>query len=182
MEYSNYLVCEHIEQNNYAGKIFSGSVNTIRLLTMVDKCTGEPFIAGAVHRFGTNKTAPVDNWIRGGIVCFIEPDNGVLGKGVTPPINGNANWHDHHPETGEKIVGKKIEGWETLVVDIMNLCKKLDHTPYIGWDIAVTDDGFCVIEANNMPDLILMQIHKPLLKDSRVVKFYQQHGVLKKRK
>ena len=37
----------------FAGKIFLVSVNTMRIGTMIDPFTGEPFITYAVHRFGS---------------------------------------------------------------------------------------------------------------------------------
>jgi len=51
----------------------------------------------------------------------------------------------------------------------------LHFIPYIGWDLLVTEDGFQVIEANNGPDLMLFQMHGPLLIDPRIRRFFQSH-------
>ena len=50
----------------------------------------------------------------------------------------------------------------------MELARKLSFLPYLGWDIAVTSDGFKVVEINGNTDVDLLQIKKPLLSDDRV--------------
>ena len=71
-----------------------------------------------------------------------------------------------------------IPGWETLTRSLLQLASRLVSVPYIGWDICVIRDGFVVIEGNNRPDVNLMQIHRPLLLDARVQRFYKDRGVI----
>jgi hypothetical protein len=42
----------------------------------------------------------------------------------------------------------------------------------------VTDAGFRIIEANSFTGPQFLQIHKPLLADERVRRFYEAHGVI----
>ncbi len=51
------IIEEYIQQHDYAERIFPHSANSIRVLTMWDVDRREPFIACAVHRFGT-RTPP----------------------------------------------------------------------------------------------------------------------------
>lgn len=62
----NYLVTEAVQQAPYAETICPVTTNTLRVMTFVDPDTHEPFIARAVHRFGSHETRPTDNWSRGG--------------------------------------------------------------------------------------------------------------------
>src|SRR3954463_97093 len=65
------VVSEFLEQHDYARTIFPGAANTIRLLTLTDPETNEPFVAFGLHRFGTSASEPVDNTSRGGMTSAI---------------------------------------------------------------------------------------------------------------
>src|SRR5690606_13045480 len=62
----DYLMTEIISQTGLSHSIFPHSINSIRVLTMMDPRTDQPFIATAVHRFGVTKSGVVDNWSAGG--------------------------------------------------------------------------------------------------------------------
>ena len=42
----------------------------------------------------------------------------------------------------------------------------------------MTKDGFQILEGNNYTDVNLLQVHAPLLRDERILSFYQRHGVI----
>src|SRR5262249_25504357 len=50
------LVMEFVEQARYAREIHPGSTNTIRILCLWNDDEKEPFVARAVHRFGSPTT------------------------------------------------------------------------------------------------------------------------------
>jgi hypothetical protein len=174
----NSIVIDFVEQHQYAWEIFPRATNTVRLLTMWDYDVGRPFIAAAVHRFGRTPTIPVDNWSRGGLSVSIDLGRGQLGKGVMHPSTGDRGWHATHPETGRQIEGVTIPGWENICTKILHAASTVPFLPYVGWDVVVTGDGFTVLEGNNFSDVNLLQVHKPLLEDPRVKKFYEHHGVI----
>lgn len=49
----NYIICEYIKQGEYGKSLFSETVNSIRILTMMSPDDNKPFIATAVQRIGT---------------------------------------------------------------------------------------------------------------------------------
>jgi len=57
-----FVVESGIRQHLYASSIHPHCVNTIRVLTLKDPDTGQHFVAGAAHRFGTQRTGCVDNF------------------------------------------------------------------------------------------------------------------------
>ena len=174
----NSIAIEFAEQHRYAREIFPLATNTVRILTMWDYDAGNPFIAAAVHRFGRAPTIPVDNWSRGGLSVAIDLEGGVLGKGIMHPSTGDRAWHAVHPETGQQIEGVRVPGWESIRTKILHAASTVPFLPYVGWDVVVTEDGFVVLEGNNFSDVNLLQVHKPLLEDPRVRKFYEFHGVI----
>ncbi len=173
--WQDYLVTSYVRQHSYASKIFPHSTNTVRLLTLWDEEAEEPFIARAVHRFGVAKTAPVDSWTRGGVSALIDLDTGVLAKiGPKPKLQAPL-LNACHPETGQPIEGVTIPHWPQIQKRLLEMAAALHFIPYIGWDIIVTENGFQVIEANNAPDLLLFQLHGPLLTNPRTRRFFQSH-------
>jgi glutathione synthase/RimK-type ligase-like ATP-grasp enzyme len=177
--FNNCLVTEYICQADYSKKIFTDSVNTIRLLTMWDIHRHEPFIAAAAHRFGTKKSNHVDNITAGGICSFIDISSGVLGKTYQSYQGCEIKWFNRHPDTFAMIKGSQIPRWKALQEKILRIANSLPMIPYIGWDIIAQDHSFKIIEANNHPGLNPLQTHVPLLKDKRIIAFYRHHQVIK---
>lgn len=178
--FDNYLVSQEVQQAAYARAICAETTNTVRVLTLMDPHTAEPFVACAIHRFGTPQTAPVDGWSLGGLSCGCEPDTGTLGPGVRSLefTNGKLRWYSHHPDTGAPLEGVRIPHWEALCDGLLNAVRAFPFLAYVGWDVVVTDDGFAVIEGNNNTDIGL-QMHRGLLNQPRVRRFYEYHKVIK---
>ncbi|MBN1461631.1 MAG: hypothetical protein JXA57_19035 [Armatimonadetes bacterium] len=172
------LVDEKVQNGEYAARISGATLNTLRILTMAGPGPGSPFIARAIHRFGTSRSAPVDNWTQGGLSVSLDVDSGVLGKGATYPVDGKLKWYSVHPETGEPIEGVTVPWWDTIKKEVLRAADIFSHVPYIGWDVVAREDGFVVIEGNSNTDVNLLQLHGPLLTDSRVLDFYRRHGAL----
>lgn len=118
----DYLVTEAVTQAAYARVICAETTNTVRVLTLIDPDTAEPFVACVVHRFGTPTTAPVDGWSRGGLACGCNPATGVIGPGVKSLklTNGELRWYSHHPDTGAAIEGVRIPHWDEIRAGLLD--------------------------------------------------------------
>jgi hypothetical protein len=174
-----YLVCEFVEQADYAAELYPESANTLRVLTMFDPDMDEPFIAAAAHRIGTNRSAPLDNWSRGGLSAAIDLSTGELSEGVQYPYDGCLERHATHPDTGAAIAGARVPDWPAIREGIETFAAGFPQLPYVGWDLIVTGPGeFTVIEGNECSGVRLFQVHRPLLADPRVRRFYEHHGVV----
>lgn len=175
----DYLICERIEQAAYAERIFPGATNTIRALTMWDEAADEPFVAAAAHRFGTATSAPVDNWSRGGVAAPIDLETGELGPGAWEVSATRLERGDVHPDTGARIRETRVPNWSDVSDTVLELAASLPQLPYLAWDLVVTDDGGTyVIEVNSDPGLNTIQVHRPILTDPRVSRFFRRHGVV----
>nr|WP_303647805.1 sugar-transfer associated ATP-grasp domain-containing protein [Haloarchaeobius amylolyticus] len=176
---SDYLVTELVGMDTYAYHLYPDSPNTIRALSMYDAQAGEPFLATAVHRIGTDASAPVDNWSAGGLSASIDLDTGELSPAARAPKFGWEGRREVHPDTEEQIAGVTVPGWDDIREELLAMADELSYVPYIAWDIVVDAPGeFAVIEANNYTDVDLLQVHEPLLTDERVRRFYETHDVL----
>lgn len=174
---SEGVISEFVRQHEYASRVFPHSTNTIRVLTMWDHQRDEPFVAFAGHRFGRPSSVPVDNCYQGGISCPVDIETGVLGVGRAGEFGSEVTAHATHPDTGAQMAGLAIPHWETTKRELLGICTQMSYIPYIGWDVAITDDGFVVTEGNSCPDLG-HQVYGPLLVDPRVRAFYEKFGAL----
>jgi hypothetical protein len=175
---NEYLVTEFVEQADYAEALFPGAANTLRVLTLRDPETDDPFVSGAVHRIGTAETAPVDNWSRGGLSAAVRPDGTLSRAARWSERAGETRWHGTHPDTGSRIEGVRVPNWATIRERVLELATAFPHLPRLGWDVVVVDEdgGFVVLEINRHAGIETLQVHRPLLRDPRVRRFYEHHG------
>jgi len=169
-----YIVTPKVRQAQYAAALFAKTANTIRLVTMVEPVDGDVIIAEAVHRIGAESSFPVDNYGPGGLYSFIDIESGRLSSAV----RNDGRRYAKHPDSGAPIEGVVIPRWHELLDSVKRLARALDFVPYIGWDLARTDNGFFVIEGNY--DAQLHQRFRPLLTDERVRACYRHWLSVKK--
>ncbi len=177
----DYIVMAFVQQHPYAAEIFPHSTNTMRILTLIDPDTHEPFVAAAVHRIGTARSVPTDNVSGGGMSSAICLETGELGPAaITKTRTLQLAWHKRHPETNAEITGTAVPNWRQVHELVLSAAQYLSFCPYIGWDMVVTKEepGLSFIEANDHPWTHVHQIHGGLLRDPRVRRFYEYHGVV----
>jgi hypothetical protein len=162
-----YLVTEFVRQHGYAEQIFPEATNTIRIHSIVDPNSGEISLLRASHRFGSPKSIPTDNWSRGGYVAPIDIDTGEIGRLIVlddPPRSRP----QRHPETGAQVAGVTVPYWEELCDLVREAAELHRYAPFVGWDVAVTDEGPLLVEANARPSVVGLQLTEGLYRDQRV--------------
>lgn len=176
----DYLVCEFVEQSPFFDAVYPGTTNTLRIITMFDDAEGEAFIAIAILRAGTDRSAPVDNFSKGGLSAEIDVETGELGPALQLRDGTEVVEHATHPSTGTTIEGTVLPAWPPIRDRILAIADANQQLPYIGWDVVPTDDegGFKIIEGNRYPGMRSLQSHRPLLADDRVRSFYRRHDVI----
>ena len=173
-----YMVVEHIEQAPYSAEIYPESVNTIRVITLWDYEANKPYIADAIHRFGTNVSRPVDNWDSGGLSAGIDLESGELLQATRFPDSAAAKWFRTHPDTNIQIEGVTIPQWDEITDTCCEMAETFWYVPMNAWDIVVSEDGIKVIEGNSRPTIEMIQAHRPLFIDERNRQFFEYHDAL----
>lgn len=175
-----YLSTQFQEQAAYARKVYPGSTNTLRMLTLWDLDSGVPFIAAVAHRFGSSRSGPLDNWHQGfgGVCASVDLATSTMGRASTRSSGGEMVWVSSHPDTGEPIEGVVIPGLNNCIEALLKAASHLPFCPLIGWDVVMTEDGFRILEANSLPGFAVVQIHTPLLKDPRTRQFFSHWGMV----
>ena len=70
--------------------------------------------------------------------------------------------YDRHPTTGATVPGFHVPFWDEIVQSVRTAAEMVPRVGYIGWDIAVTDNGPEFVEGNvDVPGPTLIQLDKP---------------------
>ena len=174
----NYLIQRRIIQKGFAGEIYSGSVNTMRIATMIDPDTGRPFIAYAVHRFGSRQSGFVDNVGKGGITAEIDLNTGRLSMAHLYTKKGHRETFEDHPESKIKIYNQQIPNWAELKRKITEMTGRMPYLIYVGWDFVLSDGELYVLEGNVSPGLGLVQLYNPMKEYPEAWKFFRHYGYI----
>jgi len=145
---SQYLITEYIQQHSVINKIYSGAVNTLRIITFM-KDGKTPEIGNAYMRFGSKKTGAVDNMGAGGMFVQVDMETGRFYNGKIITENEILPC-SNHPDTGELIEGY-LPNWDIVKNGIIALNKEMPQLEYLGFDVAITEDGMKLPEINRAP-------------------------------
>ena len=125
-----YLVQTCVVQHPVMDRIYDKSVNTLRILTILDKETGKAISVAGEVRFGAH-----------GSVCK----------------KGGAKRTPCHPDSQVRFADVRIPFVQEAVNLAGKLHEKLSSIRVIGWDIAITSDGPVFIEGNDNPEISGLQ-------------------------
>ncbi|NND60147.1 MAG: hypothetical protein HKN49_07745 [Gammaproteobacteria bacterium] len=145
---TGYLVEEYLQQHPWYEQLNPDSVNTVRLY-VIQSVSGQARVLGGYLRIGRVGSA-VDNATLGGIFCPIDVHTGVIG-----PARFNTYDSDdfqRHPDSGLELAGATLPCWDEIMALANRLLHIFPHTRFAGVDIAVGNNGPCVIELNVEPD------------------------------
>ena len=86
--------------------------------------------------------------------------------------------YEEHPDSGKKIAGTVIPGWENIKKEILETTSKLPFMDFIAWDVLVTENGPCVIEANSSSGVNIIQLFGGQ-RNGELGNFFRHYGVIK---
>ena len=145
---------ELIIQDETMASLHRGSVNAIRATAVKGKDGSihiyHPWIKVGI-RGSFVATAAQD-----GFVSEIDPATGCL---MTDGFQETGNVYTHHPDTGIKIKGFQIPRWNELKEFVNHIMAELPEYGYIGWDLVLTPEGWCVMEGNYSGEFMFQLIN-----------------------
>lgn len=147
----------NIVQHPEMSKLSLNAVNTIRVMTIRDKQGNitTPFAASRIATDDCDK----DNCSLQGANCILD-ERGVVNYPyfrIYPDIKE----FSENQYTGFKLVGFQVP----YFAEALEICKKaleLTDFNFIGWDVAITENGPCLIEANRAASFDLFQSYTQL--------------------
>ena len=142
-----YLVEEVVVQHPTIGALHPQSVNTLRINSCL-LANNRVFVFAPVLRIGRGGNV-VDNAGAGGIIAALDSNGVVIACG-----DEHCNTFSKHPDTGVSLIGFKIPQYNLALNIVKEMALMLPSVRLIGWDLAYTDNGWVLIEANANPNLL----------------------------
>ena len=138
-----FLLEEFVENADYIKAINPSSLNTIRAYTFIDR-NGHVNILTVMLRAGA-PGAVVDNWGAGGVGYNFDLSTGICDQ---PGKDKKNRCYLHHPGSNIKMIGFNIKDFDALKDYVKRLALIMPKARFVGWDIAITPNGFELIEMN----------------------------------
>ena len=145
-----------------AALVPSEALHTVRLVTFV-AADGQVEVTQAVMRLGIGG-GDTDNFgdgSGGNGYCHIDPGTGSLGPLLTSGPEGVGFVESPGvPGSGTRLEGRAVPGWRDALALAVRAAPHFLPNRSIGWDIAITDRGPVIVEANRewtpfpQPDLL----------------------------
>jgi len=176
-----YTITEYIQMHSMLKEIYPESVNTIRVMA-INEDGLSPFVCEAFMRIGSITTGVTDNVGFGGVFAKIDIETGRYYDGEQV-INHVITKSPHHPDT-EVLIEGVIPHWDIVLEKIHDICKFMPQLEYMGFDIAITEEGFVIIEINVHQDLHRYPLYRQEVKDyffRKLEKKQARHGQRYKR-
>lgn len=148
-EYGRQCLAEElIVQKQSIGILHPSSINTLRLNTFLCK-NGSVILFAPVLRIGRGGSI-VDNAGAGGIIAAIDKKSGI----VIAVRDEQCNVYEYHPDTKVRLVGFVVPEYDDAVNLVVKMAKTIPDLRLIGWDLALTDKGWVLVEANANPNFL----------------------------
>ena len=148
------LAEEFIIQHQELSRLSDSGVNTVRVITQVNK-KSEVEILGARLRVSVNNH--VDNLASGNIAAAIDLKTGkVNGPGIYSDITKENV--PVHPVSGIILNGFQIPHWEEIIDMAKAAALHRPENKSIGWDVVITETGPELLEGNHNWCKILWQL------------------------
>jgi hypothetical protein len=136
-------------------KFNSSALNTTRIVTILNG--QEPEYLCGFQGFAT-KNAQIDTWSHGSVYVGIDIVNECLREyGFTSISDNRPGILTAHPDSGVLFKDCRVP----FLKEAVDLCIRAHKILYfnfiIGWDVAITDEGPLIVEANEKPGMNVAQ-------------------------
>lgn len=149
-----FVLEELIVQGKGTAMMHPESINSCRVVTF--NMHGKIHILGVTWRIGTGK-AIKDNAGAGGIYAAVNPETGIV---ETDARNYRGEVFDLHPDTNLRFKGYRLPEWDSAKSFVNDMALNQEGATLISWDIAYSDKGWLMVEANDNGDWSIIQSNR----------------------
>ena len=142
LDAGSWIVEEIVHQVPEMAKFNCSSVNSVRVPTFMFH--GEVVVYGTFMRTGRGGSV-VDNAGQGGIFFRIDEKTGVS---ISDGYTEEGRRYKAHPESEVEFKGFQVPKWDEVLSLAMECHRTLPEHKYVGWDFALTENGWVLIEGN----------------------------------
>ena len=151
----DFLVQPRLANHPALDDIANGALATVRLLTCRNG-EGKVEATNAAFRMAIGNSV-VDNFHQGGLAANVDMETGEIGIASDMGLRPDVGWRDSHPVSGAKFAGRRLPHWKEAVELAVRAHEAFPQRIVVGWDVAMLEDGACIIEGNGKPDLDIHQ-------------------------
>ena len=169
LEKGAFVLEELIIQGEELSSMHPQSINSFRVVTF--RIKDKVDILGVTWRIGTGN-AVMDNAGAGGIYASVEPNLGIV---ITDAINYKGQHYYIHPDTKVQIVGYKLPRWDEALSLIKSMVTHIEGTTLISWDIAYSNKGWLMVEANDNGDWSIIQSNRKIGKKEELYTYMNHY-------
>lgn len=143
---TKHTLCEEILRQHHKMSNFNpSSVNTVRIATLYQN--GKVYLLSSALRIGAGD-GPTDNLHGEGVAIAVDLDTGLtISKGYT----NLCKQYLLHPISKLPLIGFQIPNWDMAkkcVIDAAKLAYEKIGAQFVGWDVAILENGVALIEGN----------------------------------
>lgn len=135
-------------------------LSTLRVIAARTRSGVRPL--AAVQKLIGDKSA-TDNFLlgaTGNVVAPVDLETGVLGlcRGRKPGRKLLIHKSPDHPVSGKRVEGTRLPQWEEALETISKAAMAFPDQPLLGFDLALTENGPMILEANSIWSWVLPQV------------------------
>lgn len=138
----SYICEEVIEQDPSLAAFHPLSINTVRIPSV--RTDDGVVIFHPFFRMGVGGSV-VDNAGSGGIIAPVNAETGIVMMAGIDEMNRQ---YLTHPDSKIIIPGFQIPHWTELIDMVNELAKIVPDNRYCGWDLALSTNGWVLVEGN----------------------------------
>ena len=144
-------------------KLYDKSVNSLRMFTFInDK---DSYFLQAILKIGNGGV--VDNFSSGGMYTYVD-ENGIV---FVNAIDKEDNIFEKHPVTNCKFIGFEVPLFKEAIELVRNAARVIPEVGYVGWDVAITENGPEIIEGNCYPGVFQIKSSLSNKKEGLIPKY-----------
>lgn len=152
-KFKNCVIEELLMSDDFMQSLHPQSLNTIRVPTFLE-ADGTVTVFHPFLRVGRGDSI-VDNAGSGGIFANIDAKTGIV---ITDGVDELGHQYKLHPDTNFRYKGLQIPRWNELLQLADKLARVLPTVRFVGFDLALTKNGWVMVEGNNNPQPVQQMV------------------------
>lgn len=163
----DYIIEQTLVQHEALNQVNPNSINTLRVITF--KIGGKVVIPNCMFRMSKGASY-LDNASAGGIFITYNIESNKLGATGYQLFKSGAKSFSKHPVSNFQFKDAPLPFNEEVKALVTIAAESYDQIDSIGWDIAYTKNGPVILEGNDSPHIVMMQITSHGLLNNNVYK------------
>jgi hypothetical protein len=156
-----------ISRASYAYRLFQKRKNLLRITTLRCPESGAAFPAFAIQVIGEDSP----------LYARVDLETGVLGQGVRLlRVKSRKECHACQPDNGARIDGVTVDQWPQALALATRVHDALPTLAAVSWQLALSEQGWQIVNATNRLDAEWAQLHEPLSENTGFKKFILAAG------